>query len=82
MMSEELDIAQALNEAIYKCDRLMEENEQMREQLAKIKFAATSLEAIKNATRIAFRDPYFWCGYFLAMIVMLLVGLIWKGKDR
>jgi hypothetical protein len=59
-------------EAMFK--QVQEENERLRERLTKFYLAKFDVDSILNAAKSVLTNGYFWCGYFVAIIVMLLIG--------
>ena len=59
--------------------QLQEENEKLREQITKHRKVDLSIEKLKHETSQAFQSPYFWIGYFLAIVV---VSLIHRLEDK
>ena len=64
-------------QALY--EQLCEENEELRVNITKLKVAKINMDWVVNAARVALRNGYFWCGYFVAIIVMLFIGVFRKG---
>lgn len=55
-------------------EQAVADNEKLREQLTRIKLARFSLDALKYGFNSIVKNPYFWLGYFVAMVSMLLIG--------
>lgn len=66
-MTEEINY-----QALY--EQLSEENEKLRERLTKLAFKRFNVDAFINTAQDILRNGYFWCGYFVAIIVMLFIG--------
>lgn len=59
-------------QALY--EQLSEENEKLRERITKIAFKRLNFDMWLNTAQDILRNGYFWCGYFVAIIVMLCIG--------
>lgn len=73
-MTEEIN----LNDVI---EQLQHENERLREQLTKIRLMRFNATMVVNTLKDISKNPYFWLGYFFALIVMLLIGAYRNLKD-
>lgn len=87
-MDEKLDLERAFNdlekaytELSYKSARLMEENENMRTQLARIRLFGSGLNTIKHYADMAFSDVFFWIGFAVAAFIVLLSGSIYNMRE-
>jgi hypothetical protein len=66
-MTEEINY-----QALY--EQLQGENEQLRERISRMLISKYSFETLYKAARDILTNGYFWCGYFVAIVVMLLIG--------
>ena len=67
-------------EALY--EQLQGENERLRERLTSSYLAKFDVDSLLNAAKSIFTNGYFWCGYFVAIIVMLLIGAFRLLKEE
>jgi hypothetical protein len=59
-------------QALY--EQLQGENERLRERLTHSYLTKFDVDSILNAAKSILTNGYFWCGYFVAIVVMLLIG--------
>jgi hypothetical protein len=67
-------------EALFK--QVQEENERLRERLTKFYLAKFDVDSILNTAKSILTNGYFWCGYFVAIVVMLLIGVFRFLKEE
>ncbi|MDE2591104.1 MAG: hypothetical protein KGL95_15710 [Patescibacteria group bacterium] len=60
-------------------EQVQAENEALREKLTKFRLAKFDMDSVINIAREALHNGYFWLGYFVALIVMLSIGVFRKG---
>jgi hypothetical protein len=63
-------------------EQLLQENERLRERLSSTRRFDVSLEKVKLEAAKAVQSPYFWAGYWLAIIAMGIIGHIAVGYER
>lgn len=75
------ELESAFVEQGYVRDKLQEENEKLREAVARMRFANMSLDTLKRLALSACTDEYFWAGMFLALFIVYIGNLFKETRD-
>lgn len=74
-MTEEINYQELYEkfQALY--EQVIGENEKLRERITTMTLKKFNVDVFINTARDILQNGYFWCGYFVAIIVMLFIGV-------